>query len=119
MKKAVLIDAKSRQVRDIQVLDGLDGWYNAIGCELVTVVTQLDDWDSLIVDDEGLLKDPEQFFLWEGYDQPLAGNGLIVGCDEEGETQDCRTTAEAVRGKVKFMDAQEVMQYIIKYSTGM
>lgn len=112
MKKAILIDALNKQVREVTLPDGLQGWYNAIGCDLVTVAFHISDRDSVLVDDEGLLKEPMHFFLYDGYLQPLAGNGLVVGCDEEGHTIDHSTTTQAIADKVTFMSRQEVIDYI-------
>ena len=115
MKRILLIDATAREVREVYVQEGLQGWYNAIGCDLVTVVTYIgDQGDSLLVDDEGLLKSPKHFFLFGDYVQPLAGNGIIVGCDDEGETIDAKSSVEDIRGMVRFMDEAQVMRYIVE-----
>jgi hypothetical protein len=60
------------------------------------------------VDDEGLLKPQEGFFIYEGYRQPLAGNGLVLGTDEEGESVDPKMTLEELKSRVTFMDNFEV-----------
>jgi len=50
------------------------------------VVTLSDD-TMVIVDDEGLLKNNNRYFKLSEFHQPLAGRAIIVGYDEEGETQ--------------------------------
>ena len=54
------------------------------------VVTLSDD-TMVIVDDEGLLKDEvlggQRYFKLPEFHQPLAGRAIIVGYDDEGETQ--------------------------------
>lgn len=63
----------------------------------------IDTGDTIYVDDEGLLKDPEFFFVWRDYPQPLAGRALILGSDDEGETQSAKITLDEVRRrKVSF-----------------
>lgn len=42
--------------------------------------------DTLWVDDEGLYVKDQAYFQVEGYAQPLAGYGILLGTDEEGET---------------------------------
>jgi hypothetical protein len=39
----------------------------------------------LLVDDNGLLKEPRHFFRITSYTHPLAGRGLVFGEDEIGE----------------------------------
>lgn len=58
--------------------------------------------DSIFVDDEGLYRETQAFFQWEGYAQPLQGFGLVLGCDEEGETVPPSMTVEQVAAKVSF-----------------
>jgi len=50
------------------------------------VVTLSDD-TMVVVDDEGLLKNNNRYFKLSEFHQPLAGRAIIVGYDEEGETQ--------------------------------
>lgn len=40
----------------------------------------------LYLDNEGLLKPNQKFFLLDTYPQPLAGRGIVLGCDAAGET---------------------------------
>ncbi len=54
--------------------------------------------DSLYVDEEGLLKPCTAFFHIDGHHQPLAGKGLILGSDEEGNTVAAKTALDAVHG---------------------
>ena len=50
------------------------------------VVTLSDD-TMVIVDDEALLKNDQRYFKLTEFHQPLAGRAIIVGYDDEGETQ--------------------------------
>jgi hypothetical protein len=66
--------------------------------------------DTLFVDDEGLLK-PElvdYFCLPLFYPTPLAGRGVVVGIDEEGETVGCFTTAEEVKAAIRWLKKSEI-----------
>ena len=113
--KAILIDAYNKQVKEL-TLDPkepmLDQWYEHMLCDLVTVAHYINDHDSILVDDEGLLKRCDHFFHYEGGHQPFAGNGLIVGVDEEGETVACDISLEEVQSKVIFYSRQEVIDGI-------
>jgi len=115
--KAILIDSKSKTVRyvEVKVNDGsaLQSMYNHIDCDLVEVIN-IDDKNDLFVDEEGLLKlnKDSQFFLYDGFPQPLAGNGLILGLDEEvGESIETSLSIEEVAEKVLFLDINAVKQH--------
>ena len=92
--------------RNVEVID-FEGDYleiqKEIGVDCFTCV-DLDDNNSLFVDDEGLFKNTD-FFMVEGYPEPLAGNGLILGLDyETGET----IGAEMEVPKIKFISRMEL-----------
>lgn len=73
---------------------------------------EIDASHVLFVDDEGLLHNPEHFMVWDDYDQPLAGRGLILGYDEDGESVDCKLEEDWVREKVTCMDIERVRRYM-------
>jgi len=82
--KAILIDVHDFSVTEIEVdQDNLQDIYDALGCDLFDCVT-LPNGDAIYIDDEGLLKNPDRFFALIGYTSILAGNGLIMGVDDEG-----------------------------------
>lgn len=113
--KAILIDVYNKQVKELTLDPNkrmLDQWYEHMKCDLVTVAHYINDHDSILVDDEGLLKPCDHFFNYEGSHQPFAGNGLVVGVDEEGETVACDISLEEVQAKVSFYSRQEVIDGI-------
>jgi hypothetical protein len=60
----------------------------------------LENGDCLFVDDEGLLKPLDWFFAVKGLHQPLAGCGLVLGADRDGETVSARTTLDDLKRRV-------------------
>lgn len=85
--RAILIDPETREVSEVEIdPTSLDDYYRLIGCDCFTAVTIDDQGTTVYVDDEGLFKGPSVFFLIKGYPQPLAGRGLVVGTDAEGNT---------------------------------
>lgn len=113
MKKAILIDANNREIKEVSLGDDYKEIYQHIGCEIFDVV-RIDENNDVYVDDEGLLKlSPEsKFFFVEGYPQPLAGNGLVTGIDNNtGETISTSLTVEQLKSKVKFMNMFDVQEY--------
>lgn len=108
--KAILIDAKNREVRPVEFERGnLDEMYKLIGCDCFTIAPlNREDNESLFVDDEGLINGTEDFFFFSEAFQPLAGNGLIVGCDEEGESCDTSIKFEDIVNNIRFASRYEL-----------
>lgn len=115
--RAILIKPDAVGHKHVEVVE-YDGdyrsIYNLISWSERQVTTfdcvMIDDNHTIFVDDEGLLYNPEHFFLFEGYDQPLAGRGLILGTDEDGESVDCKLDEEWVRERVTPMDLERVIR---------
>ena len=114
MTKGILIDVKNRTVTDVTVTKDSSGSqlqsiYDHIGCNMVEVVNIGEN--DIYVDEEGLLNllPSTNFFMYKGYPQPLAGNGLIMGYnDETGDSVDTTLTVEEVKNNVKFLTHREV-----------
>jgi hypothetical protein len=103
--KAILIDAKNREVKEVEIKGDLESWYEAIGCGMVECALYFDNHDSIMVDEEGLFNDQcDEFFFVKGGHQPFAGNGLVVGTDNMGESVSTKITVDEVKSKVKFMN---------------
>ena len=116
--RAIKIDSKNRTVSEIDIDEQkgvLNEWYKAIGCELVEVAHYMSDKNHILVDEEGLLKDITDFFIYNGNLQPFAGNGLVVGVDEEGKTISCDVTLEEVTKNVTFVNEDEINPYLNTY----
>lgn len=110
--KAILIDVFNKTVTEIKLdskKDILDQYYHVIKTDVVEVAHYITDHDSILVDETGLLKPTNHFFFYEGAHQPFAGNGLIVGTDEEGEAVDCNISVEEVEENVQFLNWKEVL----------
>lgn len=109
MKKAILIDVVNRTVTNVNIGHWKE-MYPLIGngCSLFTMPVELENGDGVFVDDEGLLhENMVGGFILSGYDNPLIGNAIIQGSDEEGETDDCKSTVEEIAERVVFLDAKQ------------
>jgi len=116
--KAILIDSKNKTITDVNVEgDQLQGWYKLIGCKYVEAAHYFNEHDSIMVDEEGMLTQPEAFFFVEGAHQPFSGNGLVVGVDEDGETVDVNMTAkELIELGVEFIHPMMIRSWVATHS---
>jgi hypothetical protein len=101
MMRAILIDPFTQTIEEVDYSGDYKDIYGLIQCDLFTTVylPNTSD-DTLFVDDEGLYVENQKFFKISGFDQPLAGCGLLLGTDKEGESTDCMSTVEEVKAIV-------------------
>jgi len=102
MATAYLIDPFEQSVQEVNYFGDYTEIYKHIKCDLFTVVGLNNKGDCVYVDDEGLLKDNQMFFKIQGYPEPLAGRGLILGTDEEGDSCSATLSFEDVRQMISF-----------------
>lgn len=114
--KAIKIDVVNKTVTTVDVGPTLEELYEALQCEVITTVFFPEFFkDDMFVDDEALLKEPNEIlgaFFTDLYpNQPIFSNGLVVGFDPEtGERVDCKMTAEQVASTVRFLDEKETQE---------
>jgi hypothetical protein len=114
MKKGILINVIEKSITPVLVEEGIQSIYNAIGCSTFEVV-EYNNENDIYVDEEGLLSlTPEsKFFQIKGYPQPICGNGLILGFDDEtGESKDTTLSVMELIDKVLFLDMFEVQMKV-------
>jgi hypothetical protein len=70
--------------------------YHALG--------KLPEGDALFIDDVGAMRGPVAYFLFD--DRPIAGRALVLGSDNQGETQACRLTFEECCARVKMIEGR-------------
>lgn len=109
--KALFIDVIKRTVTEIEIAD----WREIapkLDCRTFACPLTFDNEDTVYVDDEGLLVPFTGAFLIEGAPQPYMGNGILLGGNDEGGSEDVKTTADKLREKITFMDLRELRRYI-------
>ena len=101
--KAILIDVKKEEVKEVEHDDTLKNIYELVECATFDVV-RIDNTNGIYVDDEGLFVEDQLFFTYHGdtYSQTLAGNGLILGVDSEGNSIAPTITVEEVEEAIDF-----------------
>ena len=110
--KAILIDVRNKTISLVEVDNKrvLEDWYELMGCQMVEVAHYFNNHDSILVDEEGLLSlsGDTKFFTIKGGHQPFAGNGLVVGVNNRGESVSPNISVEEVQKMVKFHTLREV-----------
>ena len=98
--KAILINSFDESVSEVDYNGDYKEIYNLIDCDTFDVVP-LDHTNDMYVDDEGLLKNPNRYFKYG--QQTLAGIGLILAHDDEGESVGTTLNSAEVFKNVKFL----------------
>jgi len=102
--KGILIDPWEKRVSSIEVDKGLGALYDAMDCSCVTTPISFENRDSLFMDDEGRFRDNA---FWE-FEDPrgqvwqFVGKGLILGTDEEGDSESARSELEDIKERCTF-----------------
>lgn len=106
--QALLIDPKARTITPVEYTGDYKEINAHIEADLFDVVRLYPNGDGAFVDDEGLLKDPEYFWAHRNYPQPLAGRGLLLGVDAEGESIAPGTDLDTLCGDVVFFTVHDL-----------
>lgn len=108
--KGLLIDPEWRKVSEVMIDADkkLRSIYKVLECDTVAIahdgIPGVDIW----IDEEGMFKDPEHFFMPPAYIKYscwIARRGLILGHDLNGDCTDHTLTAEQIetlRTQIKF-----------------
>lgn len=106
--RAILVDPISRTVTEVDHKNDYRDIYRLIEATTFTAIS-IEHQHTIYVDDEGLLADdPGPFFKWVTYHQPIAGKGLILYTNEEGDSEAAELTLEYVQGQVAWPNIEFV-----------
>jgi len=111
--KAYLIDPVKKSIDEVDYDGSLDGIYNLLNVRVIDAIEINEHRDAIFVDDEGLLYDPEEimrrgFFAVDDPGNIIAGRGLVLGTDDEGDSCEPYTNINYVRERIFFPDVDEV-----------
>jgi uncharacterized protein DUF3846 len=112
--RAIIINAEARAVSEAEIDGSLKSLQGVVGGLITPVYDGLDSKHHAYVNDEGLLNNPQHFFMLKDGHQPLAGNGVILSDDGEGGEAPCTLPLDWVKERVTFMDQRAVLQWIGK-----
>lgn len=104
MIRGILIDPYAQEIVEVDYSGDWRDIKTFLQCDIFTTVYMPDTYDSIYVDDEGLYVENQRFFKFASYPQPLAGMGLVLGCNELGESVSCESTLERVKAQVEWCE---------------
>jgi hypothetical protein len=104
--RAIVIDPAAQTVEEIDTDGSLAALQQVVGGSIEYVA--VDDDHHCYVNEEGLLDQPEHFFMFDGRHQPLAGRGIILSSTPEGDEAPCGLPLDGVKERVSFMDVEAV-----------
>jgi hypothetical protein len=99
--RAILIDPYTKSISEISYDGTLESAYNLISCYTIQAVSIGHD-HVVYVDEEGLLHEPKPFWQWQGAPNPIAGKGLIISIDSEGDDAPATVSLESIASRVTF-----------------
>jgi len=114
--KAYLINPTTKTIEQIDYSGDYHDIYKLCNYDIFTVVTLTGDDDGVFVDDEGLLKEDQDFFYvtHENGDLSqyvmLAGCGLVLGCNADGDSCEPKITIEQLRSRIHWANPMEAEQ---------
>ena len=115
MARALWVNSQLRKVIAVDCI-GLEDMRKYVGGSICFAMSW-NTGDVLYVDDEGLLKPQDHFFMLPGCQNPLAGDGIIVGPEVEAEdkwwTENTTITIEKL--KVTWMTREQAWRWAVNH----
>ena len=101
---AYLIDPFTQTITQVEYSGDYQEIYKLTDCDTFTCVGINEFGDTVFVDDEGLINGkPQEFFMIANYPDPLAGKGLVLGTDDEGDSVSPSITLEQLKAQVDWV----------------
>ncbi len=111
--KAIKIDVLQKEIYEININQGLEPIYEAIGneCRCFCCPIMLPNLDTFYLDDEALCYGLA--YIRGGFSvlgNTYVNNAIILGTDEEGGSIDVKTTVEELKKLISFHTVTELFQ---------
>lgn len=107
--RGLLIYPKANTITEVTYTDDYKNIYTHIGADCFDIV-RLNAKDTLFVDGNGLVngEDNGRFYVEGKYPVILAGKGLLLSTDEEGESIGTKMPMEELTAMIKFGEVVRV-----------
>jgi hypothetical protein len=109
--RAIIINAENRTITETDIDGSLKSLQQIVGGLIEPVYQGLDDPHHCYVNEEGLLDNPQYFFMFRDGHQPLAGNGVILSSTDDTFQAPCTLSLDCVKEHVTFMDLEAAHQW--------
>jgi len=112
--KAILINPFNQTITEVEYSGNFKEIYKLIECSTFTCVN-VDDDNTLYVDDEGLLYETNEYFNWKNYSD-LAGKALLLGVDyQTGEDCDTSWSLQEVENMVQWLPTGHKVEPVMNF----
>lgn len=103
--KAIKINVETKKLEYVELTNDYTDIYNHIGngCSHFECPISFENEDTIFTDGEICLRenDIKGGFMMKNWDYPLLNNGIIIGCNDEGESVDCVSKIEDLIGDLE------------------
>lgn len=106
MKKAIKINSDLQTLEYVTLGSDYKEIYPNISdkCTMFACPIIFDNEDTMYVDDDGMFQGYKYGFMMRDWAYPICGNALILGCDEDGESVDAKSSIEDFIGELVFVE---------------
>ena len=102
---AFLIDPFKKECFEVECDENIEIIHSLIESDYFDIATINNQGDGVVVDDLGLFKPNQCFFMIYGYEYRLGGKGLVIGCDlRTGDTKKPFITFEELKHSVVWLE---------------
>ena len=101
--RAILINPNNKTVKEVDYDGDYISIYKLIGCSTFDVIGTSTSNDGIYVDDEGLFAKEQaywKFALSSGIHIKLVNKGLVLGCNDEGDSIAPDSTVEDIKKSI-------------------
>lgn len=111
MKKGIKLNVETQAVEVVTLGNDYREIYDVIGndCKYFEVPITFENNDAMYCDEEALLKPFAGGIIMDGWMQPIVGNVLILGTNEDGESCDAKMTIDELKNQIKFLTYEEIV----------
>ena len=109
--RAIIINPEDWTITETEIDGSLTSLQHIVGGLIEAVYQGLDDNHHCYVNEEGLLNNPQFFFMFKDGHQPLAGHGVILSTTDDGGEAPSTLSADWVKERVTFMDLEAARQW--------
>jgi uncharacterized protein DUF3846 len=109
--RAIIVNSEHRTITETEIDGSLKSLQHIVGGLIEAVYQGLDEPHHCYVNEEGLLDNPQHFFMFTDGHQPLAGNGVILSSTDDGGEAPCTLSLDWLKERVTFMDLEAARQW--------